>query len=163
MLFTDHEALMNLALEEAKEGITNNEGGPFGAIIVKEGSNGEAIIVARAHNQVLKDNDSTSHGEMNAIRKACKALNTFNLKGCELYTTGIPCPMCFGAICWSNIDKVYYGCNLEDTEKIGFGDKLFFEKIKQTKKYEDNFIEISRDRCLDLYQDYLDIHGKADY
>lgn len=120
---------MKIALEETESGIKNNEGGPFGCVIVKNG-----IIVGRGHNQVVMRKDPTCHGEVMAIRDACKNLDTFDLSECELYTTGEPCPMCFGAILWSNIAKVYYGCNIEDTEIIGFRDKRFYEKSDDLKK-----------------------------
>ena len=104
---------MRMAINEAKKGITNGHGGPFGAVIVKDG-----IVVGKGHNQVVKNNDPTCHGEMMAIHKACKKLGTFNLEGCEIYTTGEPCPMCLAAILWANISKVYYCCNIHDTAEI---------------------------------------------
>ena len=134
--------LIKHAIEEEKKGIFNKERGTFGAIIVKNNE-----VVGRGHNQVLKNNDPTCHGEMQAIRDACKNLNTYDLTGCELYTTGYPCPMCRCAIQWANINKVYYGCNVEDTEKIGFRDKQFYEN-------EDEPIECLRDECLKLYNEY---------
>ena len=100
------EDFMKLAVEEAKLGVKENHGGPFGAVIVKDGK-----VIAKAHNTVLKDNDPTCHAEINAIRKASKILDTFDLTGYELYTTGKPCPMCKGAIQWAKIEKVYYGCD----------------------------------------------------
>ena len=98
---------MKLAIDEAREGIYNSHGGPFGSVIVKDDE-----IVGRGHNMVLKNNDSTAHGEISAIRDAEKRLKTFDLSGCELYTTGEPCPMCLAACMWANIDKVYYGCTM---------------------------------------------------
>ena len=101
---------MKMAIKEAEKGITLNHGGPFGAVIVKDGK-----VVAKGHNQVLKNQDPTCHGEIMAIHKACKKLKTFDLTGCELYTTGEPCPMCLAAILWANIDKVYYGADETNT------------------------------------------------
>ena len=89
---------MKMAINEAKKGINNNHGGPFGAVIVKDG-----VVVGKGHNQVIKNNDPTCHGEMMAIHKACKKLGTFDLSGCEIYTTGEPCRMCLSAILWANI------------------------------------------------------------
>jgi len=144
---------MKEAIKEALKGIRNGHGGPFGCVIVKDNK-----IIARGHNEVVKRNDATCHGEMMALRKAYKKLNSFSLKGCELYTTGEPCPMCLGAICWSNIDKVYYGCNIVDTEDIGFRDKEFFERNK------DEFIfELDREECLKLYSEYKNIKDKVNY
>ena len=139
---------MKMAIKEAENGITLNHGGPFGAVIVKDGK-----VVAKGHNQVLKNQDPTCHGEIMAIHKACKKLKTFDLTGCELYTTGEPCPMCLAAILWANIDKVYYGCNIVDTEEIGFRDKKFYELSTPEKKQE--FVkELDRAECLKLYAKY---------
>ena len=113
---------MRAAINEAYKGINKGEGGPFGCVIVKDGK-----IVGRGHNKVLLKNDCTCHGEMMAIRDACKKLGTFDLSGCDLYTTSSPCPMCEGAIQWSNIEHVYSGCTIEDAENIGFRDKVFYE------------------------------------
>ena len=147
---------MQLAIDEAKQGIEKGHGGPFGAVIVKDGK-----VVASGHNHVVCNNDPTHHGEMDAIRKACKKLGTFDLTGCEIYTTGFPCPMCFGAILWANIDKVYYGCNTTDTEVIGFRDKAFEESIPQKK--EQMCTELCREDCLKLYEDYSKIQNKTEY
>ena len=98
------EKFMEAALQEAYEGIEKNHGGPFGAVVVKDGR-----IVGRGHNRVLYKKDPTCHGEMEAIRDACKNLGTHDLTGCQLYTTAEPCPMCLGGILWSNIQEVYFG------------------------------------------------------
>ena len=113
---------MKMAIKEAEKGIDCGHGGPFGCVIVKDGK-----VIAKGHNEVLKKKDPTCHGEMMAIHKACKKLGTHDLTGCEAYTTGEPCPMCLAAILWANIDKVYYGCNIFDTEKIGFRDNKFYQ------------------------------------
>ncbi|MGN0684067.1 MAG: nucleoside deaminase [Oscillospiraceae bacterium] len=147
---------MRLAIEEAENGIKNREGGPFGCVVVKNGA-----VVGRGHNQVVKLKDPTCHGEVMAIRDACKNLGTFDLSGCELYTTGEPCPMCFGAILWANITKVYYGCNIDDTEIIGFRDKRFYEDSDKLK--EQLFTETDRAECLELYRKYNKANGKANY
>ena len=135
---------MRMAINEAKKGINSSHGGPFGCVIVKDG-----IVIAKAHNTVLKDHDATCHGEVNAIRKASKKLGTHDLSGCILYTTAEPCPMCLGAILWANIDKVFYGCNIADTEEIGFRDSKFYNLTDEEKA---NFIkELDRKQCLKLY------------
>lgn len=146
---------MRAAIKEAEKGIFNNEGGPFGAVIVKDGK-----IIARGHNQVVKNEDPTCHGEMMAIRKACKKLGTFNLSGCEIYTTGEPCPMCLGAILWARIDKIYYGCNVVDTEMIGFDDLDFYKKIDNKTEF---MFEIDREECLKLYEKYKAQIDKISY
>ncbi len=148
---------MEMAIREGRKGITRGHGGPFGAVIVKEG-----VIVARGHNQVVKNNDPTCHGEISAIRKAGKKLRSFDLSGCEIYTTGEPCPMCLAAILWANISKVYYGCNISDTEKIGFRDSALYEY--QSKRGKGDFIqELERAECLKLYEEYQNITDKTRY
>ena len=139
---------MRMAIKEAKKGIESHHGGPFGAVIVKDGK-----VVGKGHNQVLKNNDPTCHGEMMAIHKACKNLKTFDLSGCELYTTGEPCPMCYAAILWANIDKVYYGCTIQDNENIGFRDKKFYEM--QKPEFRNKVVkELDREKCLELFEYY---------
>ena len=149
---------MEMAIEEAKLGIVEGHGGPFGCVIVKNG-----VVVGKGHNEVIKNNDPTCHGEMMAIHDACKNLKTFNLKGCELYTTGEPCPMCFSAILWANIDKVYYGCNINDTENIGFRDNVFYQLFQNQDKRKEFVIEMNREECLDLYKMYTEIKEKKNY
>lgn len=146
---------MRMAINEARKGIRAGHGGPFGAVIVKNGE-----VIGKGHNQVVKNNDPTCHGEMMAIHKACKKLGTFDLSGCEIYTTGEPCPMCMAAILWANIEKVYYGCNIVDTEGIGFRDKIFYEM--QNKRSE-MVIELDRKACLKLYAEYAAIADKTAY
>ena len=97
---------------------------------------------------------------MMAIHKACKNLGTFDLSGCELYTTGEPCPMCMAAILWANIDKVYYGCNIVDTEDIGFRDKVFYEMQENRSEMVH---ELDRKACLKLYEEYKNITDKVNY
>ena len=139
---------MRMAIKEAKKGIESHHGGPFGAVIVKDGK-----VVGKGHNQVLKNNDPTCHGEMMAIHKACKNLKTYDLSGCELYTTGEPCPMCYAAILWANIDKVYYGCTIQDNENIGFRDKKFYEM--QQPEFRNKIVkELDREKCLELFEYY---------
>ena len=141
---------MQVAINEARTGIRNGDGGPFGAAIVKDGK-----IIASGHNCVLKNHDSTCHGEIDAIRKAEQSLKTHDLSGCEIYTTGEPCPMCLAAILWANIKKVYYGCNLEDNEKIGFRDVKFEEIMKDRSLLSTGFLEEQgRDLCLELFEEY---------
>ena len=149
---------MRLAIKEATKGIDNGHGGPFGAVIVKDNK-----VIAKGHNQVIKNNDPTCHGEMMAIHKACKKLNTFDLSGCEIYTTGEPCPMCLAAILWANIDRVYYGCNIYDTEEIGFRDSAFYEFQNDKNKKEQFIKELDRDKCLELYEKYKNIKDKKHY
>ena len=144
-----HKEFMETAISEAKTGIANSHGGPFGAVIVKNGE-----IIASGQNCVLKNNDSTCHGEIDAIRKAEQKLGTYDLSGCELYTTGEPCPMCLAAILWANIDKVYYGCTIEDNAKIGFRDAKFDEMLGGRKNLNNLLEQHDRDLCLSLFNEY---------
>ena len=137
------------AIQEARLGIQNGDGGPFGACVVKNGE-----IIAVGHNTVLKDNDPTRHGEMNAIKNACSKLNTYDLSGCELYTTGEPCTMCLCACMWANISHVYYACSIEDNERIGFRDEKFNKIFKGRENLKDYLVEMDRDECLKLFEEY---------
>ena len=148
---------MELAIKEAELGIREGHGGPFGAVIVKDGK-----VIGQGHNQVVKNQDPTCHGEIMAIHAACKNISSFDLSGCELYTTAEPCPMCLGAILWSNIRKVYYGCNIIDTEGIGFRDNVFYEMNKTGEK-EKMLKELDRAQCLQLFEEYRNIKEKTNY
>ena len=155
----NQEFYMNEAIKEADYGITNGHGGPFGCVIVKDGK-----ILGRGHNQVVANNDPTCHGEVQAIRDACKNLETFDLSECELYTTAEPCPMCLGAIMWANISKVYAGCNVEDTNGIGFRDNHIYDYIRNNKNNEILTIKtLSRKECLELFERYNNISKKTMY
>lgn len=153
---SDIEA-MKEAISEAYDGINNGDGGPFGSVIVKDGK-----IVGRGHNRVVKNQDPTCHGEIEAIHDACKNLGTFDLSGCTLYTTSEPCPMCLGAILWANIDRVFQGCNISDAEKIGFRDSKFYDFLKG-KPGLLTTTELSRDACLKLFEDYSNSSKKKNY
>lgn len=142
------EKFMEAALQEAYEGIEKNHGGPFGAVVVKDGR-----IVGRGHNRVLYKKDPTCHGEMEAIRDACKNLGTHDLTGCQLYTTAEPCPMCLGGILWSNIQEVYFGCDRIDTDRIGFRDDVFYEYL-DGKNDILSIRQIDHEKCLSLFEHY---------
>ena len=151
------DIFMQAALEEAYAGIEAGDGGPFGTVIVKDGE-----IVGRGHNRVVVNQDPTCHGEMEAIRDACKNLGTFDLSGCELYTTAESCPMCLGATLWANIPVVYYGCTREDSDGIGFRDEVFYEYLAG----EADLLRVSefeRESCLELFEAYTEIEGKTAY
>ena len=141
---------MQAAIDEARAGIFAQHGGPFGSVIVKDG-----VIVGRGHNTVLRDGDSTCHGEMNAIRDAEKNLGTYDLTGCVLYTTGEPCNMCLNACLWAKLDAVYYGCTIADNGLIGFRDAIYDEIFSGREKLGDYLIECDREACLKLYDEYL--------
>ncbi len=116
---------MKIAYDEATKGMLADEGGPFGAVIVKDNE-----IIATAHNEVLKSNDPTAHAEVNAIRRASQKLGSFDLSDYVLYTTCMPCPMCLGAIFWARIGTVYYGATDEDAARGGFDDHRFYEMMR---------------------------------
>ncbi len=119
---------MKVAKELADDNLKTNVGGPFGACIVKDGK-----IIGRGSNHVLKNNDPTAHAEVMAIRDACKNINSYDLSGCELYTSCFPCPMCLSASIWANIKKIYYGNTSVDAENIGFRDDFIYDFIKNMK------------------------------
>ncbi len=146
------DSYMQIAMEEARDGIYAGHGGPFGCVIVKNGR-----IVGRGHNEVLKRNDPTCHGEMMAIRQACAALGTYDLSGCTLYTTAYPCPMCAGAIRWANIRRVYYGCTVADTDAIGFRDQQFYDEVSDYAE------ELDREACLEIFAEYQSFKDKQYY
>lgn len=146
---TAENPFMQAAIDEAFAGIMANHGGPFGAVIVKNGK-----IVSRGHNQVLRDNDPTCHGEISAIRNACREMKTHDLSGCEIYTTGEPCPMCLYACLWANIEKVYYGCTIEDNSIIGFRDEKFDKLGGGREQLAEYLTCIDRDACLELFRAY---------
>ena len=116
---------MMRAIELSIESV-NNDGGPFGCVIVKNNE-----IIAEGSNKVASENDPTAHGEIDAIRNACKSLNTFNLEGTQLYTSCEPCPMCLSAIYWSHIDKIYFGNTRKDAAKIGFDDDFIYQEFNK--------------------------------
>jgi len=138
---------MTRAIELSIESI-NSGGGPFGSIIVKNDK-----VIAEGSNKVTLNNDPTAHGEIVAIRKACKSLNNFNLSGCELYSTCEPCPMCLSAIYWAHIDKVYYANTRNDAQKIDFDDSLIYsELLTNVKKRKIPMFQMMRDEALKAFE-----------
>ncbi len=117
------EELMRRAIKLSEQSVRSG-GGPFGAVIAKDGN-----IIAEGNNSVTLNIDPTAHAEVSAIRNACQQLKTFDLSGCEIYTSCEPCPMCLGAIYWAHIDKIYYGCDRKDARNIGFDDDFIYEEI----------------------------------
>lgn len=152
----NNQDYMLMAIEEARLGIRQGHGGPFGSVIVKDGK-----IIAKGHNMVLANNDATAHGEIMAIRAAGAALGTYDLSGCTLYTTGEPCHMCLCAIMWANIDQVYYGCTIADNGRIGFRDDKFNDIFGGRDKLGDFLTEIDRDACLALFDEYNQMQHKT--
>jgi len=138
---------MTRAIELSIESV-NLGGGPFGSIIVKNDK-----VIAEGSNKVTLNNDPTAHGEIVAIREACKKLNNFNLSGCELYSTCEPCPMCLSAIYWSRINKIYYANTREDARKIDFDDSFIYSELqKNTNKRKIPMTQIMRNEALKAFE-----------
>ena len=154
-----NESFMREAIKLSLENMQKNAGWPFGAVIVKDGK-----IVGRGRNQVTSTNDPTSHGEVTAIRDACKNLWTFDLSGCEIYTSCEPCPMCYGAISRSRIWKIYYGNTKADAAAIGFDDSAFREDIK--KDFTQRNIPVQQllhDEALAVFKAWTEKQDKIKY
>jgi len=151
---------MKLAIEEASKGIKAGDGGPFGAVIVKDGK-----ILAASHNTVVKNNDPTQHAEMNAISLSSSKLGSYDLSGCILYSTTEPCPMCFSAIHWARIDRVVYGTNIEDVAKLGFNELSI--PVLKMKEQGPSPVEITpdfmREECLELLELWSTLPDKQVY
>lgn len=120
----DKEKFMRMAIELSENNVVNGLGGPFGAVIVKDGK-----VVAKSANKVVAENDPTAHAEVSVIRLACQELGTYNLSGCEIYTSCEPCPMCLGAIYWARLDKIYYANTKADAASIGFDDFFIYNEL----------------------------------
>ena len=149
---------MKIAKELSEENLKTNDGGPFGAVVVKEGK-----IIGKGSNKVLENNDPTAHAEIVAIREACKSIESYDLSNCEIYTSCYPCPMCLSAIIWSNIKKVYYGNTAKDAEKIGFRDELIYEYIKNPDKKVLNLECIDREETIKVFKEYIEKKDKEIY
>lgn len=149
---------MQKAIDLSLDSVTHG-GGPFGAVIVKDGK-----IVAAQANQVTQHNDPTAHAEICTIRAACKKLGTFDLSGCELYTSCEPCPMCLGAIYWAHIAKVYYANTRKDARDTGFDDDLIYNEIaKDLDKRIIPFEPMMRNEALKVFREWDALENKIDY
>ena len=154
---------MKLAKELSEDNLKTNVGGPFGACVVKDGK-----IIGKGSNHVLSNNYPTAHAEVMAIRDACKNINSYDLNGCELYTSCYPCPMCLSAIIWSNIKKVYYGNTKEDAANIGFRDDYIYSYIKSlTDNTNDNSVLklecIDREETIETFNQFIEKSDKTIY
>ena len=145
---------IGLSVENLKKG-----GGPFGAVIVKDGK-----IIARGANSVTVANDPTAHAEVNAIRKAADVLGTFDLSGCEIYTSCEPCPMCLGAIYWARLDKIYYANTKNDAKDIGFDDSFIYEELeKPLAERKVQAIQMEREKALIAFKMWQESEDKIEY
>ena len=149
---------MKIAKELANENLKTNAGGPFGACIVKDGK-----IIGKGSNHVLANNDPTAHAEVMAIRDACKNINSYDLSGCELYTSCYPCPMCLSAIIWSNIKVVYYGNTKEDAARIGFRDDFIYEYIKGNNENVIEMHHVESEEALEVFRKFKELEDKMMY
>jgi len=146
------------AIKLSRDSVKNG-GGPFGAVIVKDGK-----IIAKASNKVTENHDPTAHAEVNAIRIAAKELKTFDLSGCEIYTSCEPCPMCFGAIYWARLNKLYFANTKTDAKNIGFDDSFIYEEIALPyEKRSIPNIQISRKEALEAFKDWENKEDKIEY
>ncbi|MBQ7421818.1 MAG: nucleoside deaminase [Prevotella sp.] len=152
------EELMRRAIELSKNSVLNG-GGPFGAVIAKDGE-----IIAEGSNNVTIDCDPTAHAEVSTIRKACKSLGTFDLSGCEIYTSCEPCPMCLGAIYWSHLDKIYYANDRKDAAAIGFDDDFIYQEIDLKPLERQKPAEILlREEAIKAFEMWRDKEDKTEY
>jgi guanine deaminase len=154
-----HKAFMARAIQLSLENVLSGRGGPFGCVVVKQGK-----VVAEGVNRVTTTNDPTAHAEVLAIRAACQILGCFELKDCDLYTSCEPCPMCFGAIYWARIRRVYFGSLAADAAKIGFDDSSIYAEIKRSPKQRKiPMIQIMREEALAGFQAWEEHPGKVRY
>jgi guanine deaminase len=154
-----HEDFMQMAIELSEYNVKQGQGGPFGAVIVKDG-----MVVARSANKVVTTNDPTAHAEVSCIRLACRELGTYNLAGCEIYTSCEPCPMCLGAIYWARIDKIYYANNKADAAAIGFDDHFIYDELDlPMDKRKLPVVQLMRDEALNAFKLWSESEDKTEY
>lgn len=154
----NQEGFMREAINLSIRNIDEN-GGPFGAVIVKDGE-----IIARGVNRVTSNNDPTAHAEVNAIREAAQKLGTFDLKGCEIYSSCEPCPMCLGAIYWAHLDKLYYANTKKDAKEIDFDDSFIYEEIDlPAEKRKIPTIQIMREEAIEAFNKWRNKADKIEY
>lgn len=155
----NHEFFMKRAIALADQGMSTNMGGPFGAVVVKNGE-----IIAEGFNSVTSTNDPTAHAEVVAIRKACQVLDTFQLDDCIVYTSCEPCPMCLGAIYWSRPKAVYYACDKKDAAAIDFDDQFIYDELdKEISERDIKFIPLLRSEALPVFEKWADKIDKTEY
>lgn len=150
---------MKKAISLSREKMNSNEGGPFGAVIVKDGE-----IIAEGWNKVTSSCDPTAHAEVTAIRNACQKLGTFSLEGCEIYTSCEPCPMCLAAIYWARIDKIYYANTRQDAAAIGFDDEFLYQEFKvEMEERKIPLQQIDRESAKEVFDEWSKKIDKIHY
>lgn len=153
------EKFMHAAIRLSYNGMKNKKGGPFGAVIVKDGK-----IIARANNSVTSLNDPTAHAEVTAIRKACKKLKTFELADCEMFTSCEPCPMCLGAIYWARVPKIYFAATRKDAAWINFDDDFIYKELnKSLDEREVKTVQLLRDEAIKVFEEWKKMEDKILY
>ena len=156
---TKEEKFMQEAIALSQKGVQNDEGGPFGCIIVKDDK-----IVGRGNNKVTNTNDPTAHAEVVAIRDACKNLGTFQLDECVVYTSCEPCPMCLGAIYWARPKVIYYANNRQDAAEIGFDDSMIYDEISADIKHRKiPIIPLLRKEAIKIFTEWKNKEDKTAY
>ena len=159
MMTEDDKKFMQRAIELAQEGMNNNAGGPFGAVVVKDGK-----IIGEGYNKVTSTNDPTAHAEVTAIRNACQYLGSFQLDDCIIYTSCEPCPMCLGAIYWARPKMVYFGCNREDAAAIGFDDQFIYDELNQDlDNRQIKIVRLMRKEALSAFDAWSKKGDKTEY
>lgn len=159
MEMQEHEKFMRMAIELSEHNVKQGVGGPFGAVIVKDG-----MIIARSANRVIPQNDPTAHAEISAIRLACQELGTYNLQGCVIYTSCEPCPMCLGAIYWAHIDTIYYGNTKADAAAIGFDDHFIYQELERPiHQRKLQIVQLLRNEALPAFKLWESSGSKTDY
>lgn len=152
------EDFMKLAVSLSIENVKNG-GGPFGAVIVKDNE-----VIATGVNRVTSNHDPTAHAEVSAIRSACSLLHTFDLSGCDIYTSCEPCPMCLGAIYWAHIDHIYYGNTKEDAAAIGFDDSFIYKELAlDPKDRQKAMTNLLHEEALRAFQAWEEKSDKVEY
>lgn len=153
------EKFMLRAIELAQAGVDSNSGGPFGAVIVKDGE-----IIGEGCNRVTSDNDPTAHAEIVAIRDACRRLGTFQLDGATVYTSCEPCPMCLAAIYWARPERVFFAGTRVDAADAGFDDEMIYEEIaKDLGQRRMPIVNMLRDKALELFENWKSKADKTEY
>jgi len=156
---TREEKFMNEAVLLSENGINKSDGGPFGCVIVKQNK-----IIGRGHNKVTSTNDPTAHAEIIAIREACQTLETFQLEGCEIYTSCEPCPMCLGAIYWARPDVVYFANTRKDAAEIGFDDSMIYDEINaKMEERKIPLINLQSENAKEIFHKWKEKNDKTIY
>lgn len=150
---------MARAIELARQGVENNDGGPFGCVVVRDGE-----VLGEGNNRVTSSNDPTAHAEIIAIREACRSLNSFQLDGCSIYTSCEPCPMCLGAIYWARPARVFFACTRDDAAEIGFDDKFIYDEMERANAdREMALMPLMRDEALKVFGHWAAKPDKVEY